>query len=231
MDFVDPFSVDTGRFKQFLREDSKSNEESIEYAEAVPVEDILNKGTVKGLPPSAFKAVKDAQAKLAANKEKKQQVAQMFNNLFQDLNTKYGLSVSFDFDSFSNSLNYIIEPKNKLAAEYYLSEAYGRFRTVLYGQYLQAIAMLSAQILDPAYLLSDSMTYDQKLDTMQKLYEFMRTSEEIYEKVKVPDTAVKLEKLSTDNRQSYSLDDPSVQEFMASLFSNVKDQQKQLEDK
>lgn len=150
----------------------------------------------------------------------------MFNQLFTDLNTKYGLNVTLDFDSFSKSLSYVIEPNKKRALEYYLSEAYGRFRVVLYGQYLQAIALLSAQILDPAYLLSDSMTYDQKLDTMQKLYEFMSTMNEIYKEVNIPDTEMKLEKLSTDMKPTYSMDDPKVQDIMAAIFNNVTDSNK-----
>lgn len=224
MEFVDPFKADTGKFKKLLDEDSKRNDP--EYAEIIDTDEVLDRGTIKGLPPSAFDAVRRQTEKLNANKAQKAQVAQMFNQLFTDLNTKYGLNVTLDFDSFSKSLSYVIEPTKKRALEYYLSEAYGRFRVVLYGQYLQAIALLSAQILDPAYLLSDSMTYDQKLDTMQKLYEFMSTMNEIYKEVNIPDTEMKLEKLSTDMKPTYSMDDPKVQDIMAAIFNNVTDSNK-----
>lgn len=224
MEFVDPFKADTGKFKKLLDEDSKRNDP--EYAEIIDTDEVLDRCTIKGLPPSAFDTVRRQTEKLNANKAQKAQVAQMFNQLFTDLNTKYGLNVTLDFDSFSKSLSYVIEPTKKRALEYYLSEAYGRFRVVLYGQYLQAIALLSAQILDPAYLLSDSMTYDQKLDTMQKLYEFMSTMNEIYKEVNIPDTEMKLEKLSTDMKPTYSMDDPKVQDIMAAIFNNVTDSNK-----
>ena len=224
MEFVDPFKNDTGKFKKLLDQDANPNNE--EFAEVLDAEEVLDKGSVKGLPPSAFEAIKRQTEKLNANKVQKAQVAQMFNQLFTDLNNKYGLNVTFDFDSFSNSLSYIIEPTKKRAMEYYLSEAYGRFRVVLYSQYLQAIALLSAQILDPAYLLSESMTYDQKLDTMQKLYEFMSTMNDIYKEVNIPDTEIKLEKLSTDRRPTYNIDDPRVQDIMAAIFNNVKENSK-----
>lgn len=225
MEFVDPFKSDTDKFRKLLADDNGE----VEYAEVIEEspdpKSILANGTVKGLPPSMFEAVKKRQAELELDKEKKAQVARMFNQLFTDLNTKYNLNISLDFNSFSNSLNYIIEPVNKKAMEYYLSEAYSRFRVVLYGQYLNAIAILSAQILDPAYLLSESMTYDQKLDTMQRLYEFMSTMNDIYKEVNIPDTDMKLEKLNTERRSTYDLNDPKIREFMQNLFNSVTDKE------
>lgn len=230
MEFVDPFKQSTSRFKELLDRDSKPKVQDIEDVEPFEVtDDYLSSQTIKGLPPSAFQAVQKAKDKLQANEAQKAQVSKMFNQLFTDLNQKYGLNIQFDFNSFSNQLSYIIEPTNKRAMEYYLSEAYGRFRVVLYQQYLNAIAILSAQILDPAYLLSESMTYADKLETMQKLYEFMSTMNEIYEAVNIPDTEVKLEKLSEDQNTPYNLNDPNVRKFMDGLFRDVTDSTKQLE--
>lgn len=217
--FTDPFKQDTGKFKQLLDEDSAP---VCEEAEIIEAESVLSNGTVKGLPPSIFKAVKDQQAKLDVDKVKKGQVAKAFNQLFSDLNNKYGLNVSLDFDSFTNNLNFMIEPKNKRAAEYYLSEAYGSFRVALYGQFLNAIALLSAQILDPQYLLSESMTYDQKMDTVERLFNFMNTMNEIYKEVNIPDTQMKLEKLSSSGRPIYDLNDPDIRAFMEGTFNEVK---------
>ena len=214
MNFTDPFNASTDKFKQLISNDL---DRDVEYA--------LNKRTVKGLPPDVYGKVKEAQDKLELDKTKKAELSNTFNNLFQDLNRKYGLNVTLDFDSFSKSLNYIIEPNNKRAMEYYLSEAYGRFRVVLYGQYLQAIALLSAQILDPAYLLSESMTYDQKLDTMQKLYEFMATMNEIYKEVNIPDTDTKLEKLSSDKHTTYNLNDPKVRNILEQVLSTINSEE------
>jgi hypothetical protein len=127
-----------------------------------------------------------------------------------------------DFDSFTNNLNFMIEPKNKRAVEYYLSEAYGSFRVALYGQFLNAIALISAQILDPSYILSESMTYTDKLDTMERLFGFMKTMNEIYAEVNIPDTEMKLEKLTEESRPRYDLNDPEIRKFMESSFNQVK---------
>lgn len=228
MEMFDPFKTDTNKYKEMLNQDSqpKNAPQDAEYEEITDAEDLLNKGTFT-LPPNTFKAVQDAQNRLAQDEEKRKQVANMFNNLFAELNQKYGLNVQFDFDSFSNSIQYIIQPQNKKAMEMYLSEAYGRFRVVLYQRYLQAIALLSSQILDPAYILSDSMTYADKLEIMKQLYEFMKTMNEIYEQVNIPDTELKLEKISEDSHsQQYDINDPRASEFLGELFKNVSDQNK-----
>jgi len=216
---TDPFNNDTDKFRQLLDQDSNQIADcEAEEVEVVAAKNFLSSHTVKGLPPDVFKLAKQAQENLNLDNQKKQQVAEAFNNLFKDLNEKYGLQVKLDFDSFENTLDYMIKPVNKKAAEYYLSTAYGAFRVTLYTQYLQAIALLSAQVLDPAYILSESMTYDQKLDTLEKLYNFMLTMNEIYKEVNVPDTEVKLEKLSSDRRESRSLDDPKIMEYMEAYY-------------
>jgi len=218
--YTDPFKEDTDKFKNLLNRDTSKG--LVEEAQVVESDEVLSKGTVQGLPPAVFKAVKDQSNRIQIDENKKKQVAEVFNKLFADLNQKYGLSVTLDFNSFTNNLDYLIEPKNKKAAEYYLSEAYGMYRIALYQQYLQAISLLSSQILDPSYILSESMTYDQKLDTLERLYGFMSTMNDIYEKVNIPDTSMKLEKLSEDQRPNYRLDDPNIKKFMEDTFKQVK---------
>lgn len=235
MQFTDPFDADTSKFKKLIDKDEYPDTAEYEEIKDDSSEnqpsgsEILDKATVKGLPPQVFKLAKAKEAEAAKVKGQKEAVKTMFNQLFADLNQKYGLNVHFDVDSLSNSVNYIIEPKNKKAMEYYLSEAYGRYRVILYQQYLQAIALLSNQILDPAYILSDSMTYDQKLDTLERLYQFMVSMNDIYKEVNIPDTDMKLEKISTDNQKTYDLNDPKVRDYMDSIFNKVmnKDEHKQ----
>lgn len=217
--FVDPFKSDTQRYKDLINKDS--NYEFIDAEEVKDDENLISKSTVKGLPPSAFKAAQDAVNKLNANKEVKEKVATTFNKLFDDLNQKYGLSVKMNFDQYTNDLTYMIEPTNKKVAELYLSEAYGIFRVVLYNKFLQAIALLSSQILDPSYLLSESMTYSDKLDVMERLYQFMVMMNEIYKEVNIPNTPQKLEKVNETTGSKVSLNDPEVRKFMDQLFNKV----------
>lgn len=233
MNFVDPFSNDTARYKKLLNDDSPTLEsmkkdDNVEYADA---EEILSSHTVKGLSPEIFQETQKKIDDLKINKEQKQEVVKMFNTLFDDLNKKYNLDLHVDFDSFCGSLTSIIDPVKNRVMEMYLSEAYGRFRTIIYLKYLQAITLLSNQILDPKYLLSESMTYEQKLDILEKLYEFMDRMNSIYEKVHIDSVDLKLEKVSEDSRPTYDLNSSEVQDFMSSIFNNVKNNSNGLEQK
>lgn len=212
MNFTDPFSSNTDKFRKLIDKD-----QGVEYAD---FEEVLDNGTVKGLPVSKFKEL-NSHYEDPANKEKKEKAEQMFNQLFTDLNKKYGLSVTSNFDSFGTAITSIIDPSNKKAMEYYLSEAYGRFRVVLYGKYLKAISMLTDQILDPEYLLSESMPYEQKLETLQKLYEFMNTMNEIYKEVNIADTEMKLERLASDQKPQFDMKDPKIFDIMETIFKKA----------
>lgn len=224
MEFTNPFQKDTEYYKTLINADAHPDEELAEYEEITDadtteaVHKFMDSKTTKGFPASALEAIEEAKKRKEISKQNQKQVSDMFTKLFDDLNQKYGLDVKFDYNSLTNSMNYIIEPKNKRALELYLSEAYGRFRVALYTQYLQAIAMLSAQILNPEYILSDSMTYDAKLEVVSKLYTFMQTMNDIYEQVNVPDTDMKLEKISEDGiNDAFNLNTPEIRDYMELL--------------
>lgn len=226
MKFTNPFEEDTSYYKDLIDADVTPGE-NIEYISDDDVDqtvhEFLDNSTIQGFPASAVEAIQLAKKKSEIEKQNQKQVASAFEKLFEDLNQKYGLDIKLDYDSFSDSLRYIIDPTNKKALELYISEAYGRYRVILYMQYLQAISMLSAQILNPDYILSDSLTYEAKLQTMKQLYEFMQTMNEIYEQVNVPDTELKLEKLAeTKNQFKTNLDDPVIRDYLEQLTHTVK---------
>lgn len=151
------------------------------------------------------------------------EVAKTFDQLFNDLNETYGLNVKFDLDSFTNTLKYIIEPRNMKAMEVYISEAYSRSRVILYLMYLKAIGTLSQQILDPGFITSNSMSYKDKLILMRELFSYIKSLDEIYEKVKIKDGDIRLKKLTEESNANNNLDDVNVQEFLNGLLSSVKE--------
>lgn len=239
--FNNPFDgLDTDFYSDLLKKDAKPKQtiyldnEDIQEAEVIGDDsnDILSRSTIKGLPPPIPKELKDNadEANKVRLKSNSKQVSETFSKLFKDLNEKYGLDVNLDFNSFSKSLEYTIQPKNKKALELYLSEAYGRFRVVLYGQYLNAVSLLSAQILDPAYLLSESLPYDGKLLVLKQLFEFMNSLNAIYKEVNIDDTDLKLKKLSDDDEEEFKISDPNVMEFLRLLSENVKSNDKDDKD-
>jgi len=228
MEFINPFQEDTDYYKDLINADKHKNDAYTEYEEITEkdtenaVNAFLSNNTSNGFNSKAFEAINEVKRRKEITKSNQKQVTDMFTKLFDDLNKKYGLDVHFDYDSLTNSMNYIIEPKNKRALELYLSEAYGRFRVALYTQYLQAIALLSSQILNPEYILSDSMTYDAKLEVVSKLYTFMQTMNEIYEQVNIPDTDMKLGKISESDNKIVNLADPNIRKFLEDLTTSIK---------
>jgi hypothetical protein len=199
------------------------------------IKEILDKNTFSGIPDGLIKgkdklAKRVEQQKLGKNKAA-DQVAQMFVELSDDLNREYKLDIKFDLDSFSKSLGYIISPRNKQALDLFLSEAYSRFRTVLFLMYLNSISTLSAQILDPDFLLSESMSLSDKLITMKLLYEFMISLNEINEYINIPDAALKLQKLKEEQGSSINTNNPKVLDALAELSSLTREEQKDKGDK
>lgn len=222
-----PSDIDVDYYRKLIDSDSKPpiniNIDPIEPTDDNSVSEILDNNTFQGFPSSMDALVKKAELEKKKIAHDASQVSEMFQNLFNDLNEKYGLEVKIDSNSFSKSLEYIIQPKNKKALELYLSEAYGRVRVVLYTRYLNAITLLSEQILNPQYLLSESMSYESKLIIVKQLYEFMNSLNEIYEKVNVSDVDLKLGKLSEEVESDNELGDPKVKEFLDNLARSIKD--------
>lgn len=179
---------------------------------------LLSSGTSKGFGPQVSKLLDVRNI----NSDTKADVVATFKNLFNDLNTTYGLDIRFDMDSFTNTLSYIIKPKNKAAIELYLSEAYSRVRATLYMLYLNAIAQLSTQILDPRFISSNSMSYTDKLLLMRELFQYIQSLDQIYENVNVKDSDVQLRKLAEEKDQEDDFNSNEVQEFLSALTNSVR---------
>lgn len=221
-----PFDEDfnSDYYKKLLNSDSSpsNNVQDVEHVEVVEtVDDFLSSNTFNGLPELASETLKQVQQVREQKSEESRKVAGAINKLFDELNVKYGLEVKLDFNSFSNSLEYLINPRNKRAMELYLSESYARFRVLLYSQYLIAIARLSSQLLDPNYICSQSLTFADKMIAVEKLFGFMKQMEEIYEKVNIPASELKLEKLSDDQHDFEDINSPDITQFLETLKNNI----------
>lgn len=142
------------------------------------------------------------------------QMSEVFTKLFDGLNEKYGLSVHYDCESFADSLKSIVDPINMKAMSLYLSEGYQRFRLILYQQFMTTIAMISKQIFDPSYILSESLTFADKMIVIEKLMMFMQQMNEIYKEVKVDQATELLEKLGEKNTDKLSIDDPKIKDLL-----------------
>jgi hypothetical protein len=185
------------------------------------IQDILERNTFKGLPPAAMTVIKQAnQIKSSGKSKSVNQVSEVFLKLFDELNNQYGFNINIDFNSFSRSLEYIISPRNKQALELFISEAFSRTKALLFSMYLNSVTLLSAQLLDPDYILSDSLSYQDKFIIVEKLYFMMTQLTEICDKVNIPDAGLKLEKLAGKNDVGLNINKEEVRNFLEA-FSQI----------
>lgn len=150
--------------------------------------------------------------------ETKLEVKKTFNNLYRDLNEKYNLNLRMDSESFSELMQNISDPKMNKALQLYTSELFGRFRSIIYNKYLQALAALSNQILDPEFILSESISYDDKLSIMERLFKFMTSIEQIYSTVNIENSDMKLSHLSDDAIEGANINDPETRSLLNKLL-------------
>ena len=203
---------DSDFYKELIQRDEHKDDIPIIEAEEIPgIGPIVN-----GL--DILKSMKDISnvKDSDANNELKK-MSDVFNSLFEGLNQKYGLNIHYDCESFADSLKSIIDPTNMKAMSLYLSEGYERFRLILYQQYLVTIAMISKQIFDPSYILSESLTFADKMIVIEKLMMFMKQMNEIYAEVKVEHTERILENMSDNKTNTYNLDDPKIKDILEAV--------------
>nr|DAK84330.1 MAG TPA: hypothetical protein [Caudoviricetes sp.]DAV98742.1 MAG TPA: hypothetical protein [Bacteriophage sp.] len=223
------FEIDTDKYKDLLRLDGDYDKYGGEVVDAEIIEDDHHSKEEVILPAKALKDLGKIQKDVGEPSEKvRGEVSKAYTELVSHLNKEYGLNVSLDFDSFTNSITNLTSDKSEKAAEYYLSKVYGKFRVVMYQQYLRAISLLASQILDPNYMMSESMTYADKMDMMTRVLDMMSKMNEIYGQVKIPDTEEKLKKLSEDtsNDNKMSFRNPKYMDLVDKLNDSLLKEKK-----
>jgi len=217
-----PFNTD--KYKKLILEDSGM--EFTEYEDLDKVEitsnssqdDNLTKYTTIGLPTIPDHIIDNA-AKGNLNLD---DIKSAFTQLFTELNERYGTDISFDSTNFSKSFTNIIQPEKMKALELGLSQAYSRFRVIIYMMYLNAIANISAQILDPSYIMSSSLPHTDKFNLIKDLFSFLQSVNTIYKDVNIEDSDMKLEKLNEDSGLQIDTSNEVVQQFLESLSESIK---------
>lgn len=152
------------------------------------------------------------------------ELSDTFNQLFDDMNKKYGLNIKFG--TLNQSLLNVIDPRAKKAMELYLSETYGRFRVAFYTQVLTAIAQLSAQVFDPEYLTSSSISYPDKLETMERLFGFVNQVNEIYDQVNIDNADMKLDIMKEDKDEQFDMSNKDIKNIMADYVKKSRENNK-----
>jgi hypothetical protein len=238
---TDPLSINSDHYKSLIKGDIALNsisdddliikDEAEEILDAEIVErplpevankiEFLHKHTFDGFPDIPEELIE--RTKNLRNRGSSESVAIVgaFESFFSELNTTYGLKVRLDINSFAKSLEYLIDPRNKEAMSLYLSEAFGRFRIILYYQYLTSIVQLSSQILDPNYIGSQSIPIQDRFIMVEKLYDFMDKLETLNSRVHIPDSELKLRNVSASNEDSIDTNSNKVQDFLENFRKSI----------
>lgn len=122
-------------------------------------------------------------------------IVQKFNELFDNLNTKFGLDIKLD-TNFSEA-NTLFENKKDL--EKGINESFDKLRVSLRESYLKCIIVLTEKILDPKYILSDDLSYSEKFEIISKLYESIGSLDSNVEDLNEESAIQKLEQPITDD--------------------------------
>jgi len=201
----------------------ESNQNNIEEIPIVEMEDYDSSLVTRTLESLNFSQehiniIHDATS--AIKNTNKSDIAEKTNRAFEELvnkfNEKYKLDIKIDFTNFSTMLLDIVDSKNKKVYELYLSEFASRFRVVAQIKFMQAIAILSEQILDPNWLLSTSTTFEAKFIMVEKLFSFMTSIEMFYSEVNIKSSELELERIN-DLKEKVNLNNPKLDEFLDSL--------------
>ena len=191
------------------------------------IPNILANNTYQGLPTSALKKAKQAEQKKSDKVKEINDITQMFNKVSDILNQQFNLNINLDFnsiDSKNKSLENFIKPINKQASEYYLSEVSSTHLITLFSKFFATVELLFDRVTNPEYLMSESMTFQDNLVVLDKLPDIMKKIINIYKVVNVPDTILKLQKLSEKKKEvNYSYDTPEVRNALDVLTAFVRE--------
>ena len=141
--------------------------------------------------------------------------------LHRQYNKKYGIDFGFDTTDVARMFQSIVSPEKKKVMELYLSEAFDRFRLVVYQRLMFGIFQLVQDLTSPAYL---SETVETKAILLEKLFLYMTNIEEMYARIKNPHAEEELGKLAQDKASgvgSYDFTDPKVQEVIQRLNNTI----------
>lgn len=140
--------------------------------------------------------------------------------LHKEYNQKYGIDFKFNTDDVARMFQSIISPERKKVMELYLSEAFSRFRLVVYQKLMFGIMQLVQDITSPAHLTE---SIEVKAVLIEKLQLYMENIEKMYEKIHNEHTEEELAKLSesTSSSTSYDFNNPEVQQVIQRLNQTI----------
>lgn len=165
-----------------------------------------------------------SQSQRLLNKQENEVKVERINGTLQEivsqLNTTYNLNLNIDFNNFNNTLKSIVDPTNKRVLELYVSEIFGRFRVTQYIKLIQAVALLSDEILKVENLLDPKYSLEDRFGMTKQLFDFMLQLELIWTEIEVKSSALELKGIG--NAKVDDMDtDPEVARILNEFRTSV----------
>jgi hypothetical protein len=217
METVNPFNDDEFK-KKILSQQGSSNKKAdpLDY-EIIEPEDnvaddmrsIISQAPKIPLSNNAKNIIVDASALAKNAKEQKAQDMQIaLNQVFTKYNKEYGTNLQINFDSLSQSLVNVSDPKSRRVLELYLSEVFKSIRPILIVHMLSKLSLAIDYILDPKNLFDKSqMTIQDTFLAVREIMGFIEQIEAMKDDIMISGSDLELKKLSEESGSGLDEDD------------------------
>jgi hypothetical protein len=218
METVNPFNDDEFKKKILSQQQGSSNKkvdpsdyEIIEPEDTVAddMRSIISQAPKIPLSNNAKNIIVDASALAKNAKEQKAQDMQIaLNQVFTKYNKEYGTNLQINFDSLSQSLVNVSDPKSRRVLELYLSEVFKSIRPILIVHMLSKLSLAIDYILDPKNLFDKSqMTIQDTFLAVREIMGFIEQIEAMKDDIMISGSDLELKKLSEESGSGLDEDD------------------------
>jgi hypothetical protein len=218
METVNPFNDDEFKKKILSQQQGSSNKkvdpsdyEIIEPEDTVAddMRSIISQAPKIPLSNNAKNIIVDASALAKNAKEQKAQDMQIaLNQVFTKYNKEYGTNLQINFDSLSQSLVNVSDPKSRRVLELYLSEVFKSIRPILIVHMLSKLSLAIDYILDPKNLFDKSqMNIQDTFLAVREIMGFIEQIEAMKDDIMISGSDLELKKLSEESGSGLDEDD------------------------
>jgi hypothetical protein len=225
MNAINPFS--DPEFKKSILQNNKVNDQS-EY-EILGADDSVSndlQNIITGAPSipkgkDLKNVILDASA-LAKNEKaaKAQEITNSLNKVFTEYNKEYGMDLSIDFNSLSNTLINVSDPQKRHVLELYVSEVMKSIRPILILHLIQRLSLAIDYVTQPERMFGQDISTADVFIIVEKLISYIQELEEIKNTVVISGSDLELKKLAEEHQDQELTSEESkkaVDDFMKLL--------------
>lgn len=225
---INPFN--SPEFKEkLLGKEGKNSQDEYEVLEPDNELQSIITGAPKIPDGKALKnVILDASA-LAKNEkaQKAQEITNSLNKVFTDYNKEYGMDLSIDFSSLSNTLVNVADPQKRHVLELYVSEVMKSIRPILILHLIQRLSLAIDYVTQPERMFGQDISTADIFIIVEKLISYIQELEDIKKTVVVEGSELELRKLAEEHQDQELTSEESkkaVDDFMKLLCneSNIK---------